>query len=69
MVSGMTAARSSTPIPSRPKLCFLDEVHIQSDLAQPRCDTKRTAEDAAFEDIYRNFEQDIALTKDVNGMS
>jgi hypothetical protein len=30
--------------------------------------TKRTAEDAVFEDIHRNVEQDMALTKEINGI-
>jgi hypothetical protein len=68
-----TDARPSTPIPSSPKPRSLDESHIQSSLAQspkppsPR-GTKRTAEDAVFEDIHRNIEQDMALTKDINGV-
>jgi hypothetical protein len=70
---GTTAARSSPPIPLSPKPHSLDESHIQSSLAQspkpssPR-GTKRTAEDAVFEDIHRNVEQDMALTKDINGV-
>jgi hypothetical protein len=57
----------------------VDESHIQSSLANiiplspttfkpsPR-GTKRTAEDAAFEDLHRNVEQDMALTAEMNGI-
>jgi hypothetical protein len=72
---------TSTPPPkpitqtSRP----IDESQIQSSLADvvahspttpkpsPR-GTKRPADDAGWEDIHRNVEQDIALTKEINGV-